>query len=110
MEPFQASRISVREALKRLEASGLIKIKPGSGIFVGDADSASLSESLSSFLCSWKTFISSFSPLPQKILKTLREKDSQKVYELMLNHIFEIQAGLKRIVPVAKSMERRISV
>jgi len=74
MEPFQASRISVREALKRLEASGLIKIEPGSGIFVGDADSTSLSESLSSFLHTWKTFISSFNPLPQKNIKNLKGK------------------------------------
>jgi GntR family transcriptional regulator, transcriptional repressor for pyruvate dehydrogenase complex len=47
---FQASRISVREALKSLEASGLLAIKPGSGVFVVEMNSKSLSQSLSSIL------------------------------------------------------------
>lgn len=49
-EQFQASRISVREALKTLEASGLLTIKPGSGVFVAEVDSRPLSNSLSSLL------------------------------------------------------------
>ncbi len=47
---FQASRISVREALKSLEASGLLSIRPGSGVFVAEITSRPMSESLSSFL------------------------------------------------------------
>lgn len=38
----------------------------------------------------------------KKILKAFREKDSQKVYELMLKHIFQIQEGLKRVTSGTK--------
>jgi GntR family transcriptional repressor for pyruvate dehydrogenase complex len=50
VERFQASRISIREALKNLEASGLLTIKPGSGVFVSEVNSKPLSESLASIL------------------------------------------------------------
>jgi len=47
---FKASRIAVREALKSLEAAGLIAIKPGSGVFVAEAGSKTMSDSLYSIL------------------------------------------------------------
>jgi GntR family transcriptional repressor for pyruvate dehydrogenase complex len=50
VERFQASRISIREALKNLEASGLLTIKPGSGVFVSELNSKLMSESLASIL------------------------------------------------------------
>jgi DNA-binding FadR family transcriptional regulator len=35
----------------------------------------------------------------RKILKALREQESQKVYELMRKHILQIQEGLKKAKP-----------
>jgi len=197
-ERFQASRISVREALKSLETSGLLTIKPGSGVFVAEVSPKPLSESLSSILRIKKasmsdvteariilepsvarlsceritpeelralernieetiTVLKSHSPAPiqniefhsiianathnpviimtmnpifdvlkemnlemrgniqkrieisshavtyhKKILKALRERDSQKVYELMLKDIFQVQEGLKKVTPTIK--------
>jgi GntR family transcriptional repressor for pyruvate dehydrogenase complex len=193
VERFKASRISVREALKTLETSGLLAIKPGSGVFVSGVDSKPLSESLSSLLRIQKASLNELTeariilepgiarlaaqritpeeieqlernieetnqvvhsrrpayqpniefhsllaeathnpvialmmrPLfdvlkemnlemegslqrrveiskgavayHQRILKALKEKDEEKVYELMWRHVFQIQTGLKRI-------------
>ena len=49
-EQFQASRISVREALKSMEAAGLLTIKRGAGAFVAEVSSKPMTDSLSSFL------------------------------------------------------------
>jgi len=197
VQRFQASRISVREALKSLEASGLLAIKPGSGVFITEINSKLMSESLSSILRIQKTSVNQLTEArvilepniarlaseritPQdllkleqnirdtsktlksdspsltssqniefhsliaeathntvialtmktlftvlkemtveitddlskrkkisadavryhrKILRALREKDSKKVYELMLKHILEIQRGFSRAKP-----------
>jgi GntR family transcriptional regulator, transcriptional repressor for pyruvate dehydrogenase complex len=50
VERFEASRNSVREALKILEVSGLLLIKRGSGVFVTDGSPRSVSDSFSSIL------------------------------------------------------------
>jgi len=45
-------------------------------------------------------FMNPFRPirsLLQKDIENPREKGSQNVYELMLKHIFQIQAGLKKV-------------
>lgn len=54
-ERFGASRIAIREALKGLEASGLLIIKPGSGVFVASITSRTMSESFYSILRMQKT-------------------------------------------------------
>lgn len=192
VQRFHASRISVREALKSLETSGLLTIKPGSGVFVAEINSKQMSESLSSILRIQKAsmnelteariilepniarlasermlpedlikleqniqetarIVKSHSPAPaqniefhsliaeathnpvisltmktlfevvkemtlettdnlpkrietsshavayhKKILKALREKNYEKVYELMQKHVLQIQEGLKK--------------
>lgn len=55
---FGASRIVIREALKGLEASGLVVIKPGSGVFVTNGSSKTMSDSLYSLLRMQNTSIS----------------------------------------------------
>lgn len=195
---FQASRVSIREALKRIEASGLLKIKPGSGVFVCEVSSKPISDSLSSILRMQRISINeltearimlepyiaklaaekitgedleklgkniqetskmvkSNTPSPaqniefhsliaaatknqvialtmktlldvvkdmtieitnnlqkridisrqaviyhKKILEALREKNSQKVYELMLKDIIQVQSGLKIVTSKSK--------
>jgi GntR family transcriptional repressor for pyruvate dehydrogenase complex len=57
VERFEASRISIREALKRLETAGLLTIKPGSGVFIAGVSSKPISELFSSILRIQKTSI-----------------------------------------------------
>ncbi|HVN25408.1 MAG TPA: FadR/GntR family transcriptional regulator [Syntrophorhabdales bacterium] len=47
---FRASRIAVREALKSLEAAGLVTVRQGLGAFVAETDSRTMSASLYSIL------------------------------------------------------------
>jgi DNA-binding FadR family transcriptional regulator len=46
MAEFEAARNSVREALRTLQAFGIVEVRHGYGIFVGDANMAALSPSL----------------------------------------------------------------
>jgi GntR family transcriptional repressor for pyruvate dehydrogenase complex len=201
-EHFEASRVAIREALKNLEASGLIIIKPGSGVFVTSVTSKAMSESLYSILRMQKTSMNEvtearlilephiarlaseravekdFAALEanieeatralgegkpptmeniefhailaammhntvidlmirtlldvmntmysdftenqterieiagrslnqhRKILQTLKERDAEKVYQLMLEHIIEIQGGLRKVVSRSDIEER----
>jgi GntR family transcriptional regulator, transcriptional repressor for pyruvate dehydrogenase complex len=57
VEHFEASPASVREALKSIEASGLVTIKPGSGVFVAELSSKPMGECLTSILRIRKTSI-----------------------------------------------------
>ncbi len=57
VEHFEASPASVREALKSLEASGLLTMKPGSGVFVAELNSQTMGECLTSILRIRKTSI-----------------------------------------------------
>jgi len=50
VERFKASRVAVREALKSLEACGLLVSKHGSGVFVAETNSNVMSQSLYSIL------------------------------------------------------------
>ena len=50
VEQFQVSRIVVRESLRKLEATGLLDIKRGSGMFVADISSKPIGDALTSAL------------------------------------------------------------
>ena len=50
VEQFQVSRIVVRESLRKLEATGLLDIKRGSGMFVADVNSKAIGDALTSAL------------------------------------------------------------
>jgi GntR family transcriptional regulator, transcriptional repressor for pyruvate dehydrogenase complex len=49
-DKFEASRNSVREALKMLEVSGLVTIRRGYGVFVSEINSKAMSEPFSSMV------------------------------------------------------------
>jgi GntR family transcriptional repressor for pyruvate dehydrogenase complex len=49
-ERFQASRISIREAIGSLRGSGLLEVRHGSGVFVAEIDTKPMSDSLFSIL------------------------------------------------------------
>jgi DNA-binding FadR family transcriptional regulator len=55
VEQFQASRLAVREALKGLQASGLIVIRRGSGIYVNESSRTAFVDSFSALLRIRKT-------------------------------------------------------
>ncbi len=95
---FQASRISVREALKGLETSGLITIKPGSGAFVAEMDTKAISEPLSSILRIQRTPLKEITEarliLEPTIAKLATEKmTSESIQQLEQN----IQNALKKV-------------
>jgi DNA-binding FadR family transcriptional regulator len=50
MDQFQVSRIVVRESLRKLEATGLLIIKHGSGMFVAESNAGAISDALTSAL------------------------------------------------------------
>ncbi len=49
-ERFQASRISIREALGSLRGSGLLEVRHGSGVFVAEIDTKPMSDTLFAIL------------------------------------------------------------
>jgi GntR family transcriptional repressor for pyruvate dehydrogenase complex len=90
---FQASRISVREALKNLETCGLLLIRPGSGVFVSEADSKPINESFSSILRIQKTSLGDLTEarviLEPHLVRLACEKISQEDFLRLENNIQE---------------------
>ena len=82
VERFQVSRISVREALKNLETSGLLTIRHGHGVFVAEINSRPMVESLSSILRMKKASINDLTEarliLEPSIAKLAFEKITQE--------------------------------
>ena len=93
VEHFQASRVSIREALKKIEASGLLKIKPGSGVFVSEVSSKPISDSLASILRIQKISISELTEariiLEPYIAKLAAEKITPEDLEKLEKNIHE---------------------
>jgi len=96
---FQASRVSIREALKKVEASGLLKIKPGSGVFVSEVSSKPISDSLSSILRMQRISINELTEariiLEPYIAKLAAEKITAEDLEKLENNIRETSKNVK---------------
>lgn len=97
-EQFRASRISVREAFKKLESSGLVTIKPGSGVFVAEVSSKAMSESLSSLLHVQKTALDEVTQarimFEPSVAKLAAEKITSEGIERLEQNV---QTALKRM-------------
>jgi DNA-binding FadR family transcriptional regulator len=103
VDHFQASRISVREALKSLETSGLLMIKPGSGVFVAEVNSKPMSESLSSILRIQKASINDITEartiLEPSIAKLASERITQEDLTKLEQNIHEALKIVKSNTP-----------
>jgi GntR family transcriptional repressor for pyruvate dehydrogenase complex len=93
VKEFQASRVSIREAVKKVEASGLLKIKPGSGVFVSEVSSKPISDSLASILRMQRISINELTEariiLEPYIAKLAAEKITVEDLEKLENNIHE---------------------
>jgi GntR family transcriptional repressor for pyruvate dehydrogenase complex len=103
VQRFQASRISVREALKNLETAGLLMIKPGSGVFVAEANSKPLSDSLSSILRMQKASINDLTEariiVEPSIAKLASERISREELTKLEKNIHETLSIVKSDLP-----------
>lgn len=103
VERFRASRISVREALKNLETSGLLTIKPGSGVFVSEVNSKPISDSLSSILRIRRISINEITEarimLEPYIAKLATEKITTEDLEKLEENIHETSKIVKSDMP-----------
>jgi GntR family transcriptional repressor for pyruvate dehydrogenase complex len=103
VQTFQASRISVREALKSLETAGLLMIKPGSGIFVAEANFKPLSDSLSSILRIQKASINDLTEariiMEPSIAKLASERISREDLTKLEKNIHETLSIVKSDLP-----------
>jgi len=99
VERFQASRISIREALKSLETSGLLTIKPGSGVFVAEINSRPLRDSLTSILRIQKTSINELTEarliIEPSIARLASEKMTSEDFRKLEQNIEETSALLQ---------------
>ena len=103
VQRFQASRISVREALKSLETAGLLMIKPGSGVFVAEANFKPLSDSLSSILRIQKASINDLTEariiVEPSIAKLASERISREDLTKLEKNIHETLSIVKTDLP-----------
>jgi GntR family transcriptional repressor for pyruvate dehydrogenase complex len=109
MKRFQVSRISVREALRSLEAVGLLEIKHGSGAFVAEIDSKPMTESLFSILRINNTTISELSEariiLEPSIARLAVEQITAEELDNLQQNVSETSRLLKEgYTPLASSL------
>jgi GntR family transcriptional regulator, transcriptional repressor for pyruvate dehydrogenase complex len=100
---FAASRIAIREALKSLEASGLVVIKPGSGVFVTNVSSKTMSDSLYSILKMQNTSISEVTEarliVEPNIARIAAERATEADFQRLEMNIREAQRVIDENIP-----------
>jgi GntR family transcriptional repressor for pyruvate dehydrogenase complex len=97
---FKASRVAVREALKNLEASGLVVIKPGSGVFVAETDSKTMSDSLYSILRMEKTSLNEVTEARLIFEPLVARMAAERISE---EDILLLEANVKRTEKILKA-------
>jgi GntR family transcriptional regulator, transcriptional repressor for pyruvate dehydrogenase complex len=103
---FKASRIAVREALKSLEAAGLVAIRPGSGVYVTEADSKTMSDSLYSILrirnTSAKEMTEARLIFEPQVARLAAERITEQEIEALKNNVEKTAKLLKAGHPVVQ--------
>lgn len=93
VERFEASRNSVREAIKILEASGLLEVRPGSGAFVSATYARPMHDSLRTMLKMRRITVTDLTEarivLEPGIVRLACEKADKKDIEALENNIRE---------------------
>lgn len=92
-EQFQTSRVSVREAIKSLQAAGLLTIKRGSGVYAAGISSKPMTDSLSSILKIQKTSINELIEariiIEPNIVRLATERITPEDFQQLDNNIAE---------------------
>ena len=101
---FKASRIAVREALKSLETAGLVIIKPGSGVFVAEADSKTMSDFLYSIVRMQNISLNEVTEarliFEPHVARLAAERITEQDLEKLKTNIERTAAALKSGIPV----------
>src|SRR5207244_1520922 len=108
-EQFGVSRITVRDALRVLEARGLIRVKVGAtgGAFVADANTDRVAESISTMIRLKRMTLSELAEartvveaataaLAAQRADAVRRQDAEGARELMVTHLEDFEKRLRK--------------